>query len=69
MTVKGTAIGTTHYSIAAGKTETLKLKLTSVGRKLLKKGHGKLKATLKLRPTNAGGKVVSKSVTLSTGRR
>jgi hypothetical protein len=43
---KTTTIGTASFSIAAGKTVTLELKLNPAGRALLSAGHGRLNATL-----------------------
>lgn len=52
------------YSIAAGTTGKLKLKLSPAGKKLLKKAHGKLKATLTLTPNNSSQKAISKAITV-----
>ncbi len=58
-----TIIASGRYSVAAGKTRTVRIKLTSAGRRLLRKHHGTLRTALKLTPTG-GGKPVSRSLTL-----
>ena len=53
---KTTVIGKTKFSIAAGKTATVAVKLNATGRGLLKAHHGKITATLtvtKLSPSPA----------------
>jgi cytochrome c551/c552 len=44
--VKAETIGTAAFSIPAGKTEVVTIKLTAAGRALLKTAHGKLSASL-----------------------
>lgn len=55
------------YSIAAGKTATLSIPLTSNGAALLNANHGSLGCTLKLTPT--GSKPTTTQLTLKTNKR
>jgi hypothetical protein len=65
---KTVAIGQSTYSIANGKTKTLTIKLNATGRKLLKRGKGKLKATLQTTPKGAKAPTASKKLTLKAAK-
>jgi hypothetical protein len=62
--VKATTVAKSRYSIAAGTTAKIKLKLTVAGKKLLRKAHGKLKVTLTITPSDSGAKAITKKLTL-----
>ncbi len=56
-------IGTARFSnLAAGKTSKVAFKLNATGRRLLKRAHGKLKATVAIAYTAAGRTTVTKAV-------
>jgi hypothetical protein len=65
---KTVVIGQSTYSIANGKTKTLTIKLNATGRKLLKRGKGKLKATLQTTPKGAKAPTASKKLTLKAAK-
>jgi len=52
-----------RYTVGSGKTKTLKLKLAVATKQLLRKGHGKFKASLQVKP--ASGKTVTVRVTVT----
>jgi hypothetical protein len=54
--------GPVSYSIAAGQTGKVRIKLTTAGRKALKRHHGHLKVTLVIAPSS--GRSVSVTITL-----
>jgi hypothetical protein len=52
-----------RYTIASGKTKTVKLKLATATKQLLRKGHGKFRASLQVK--QASGKTVTARVTVT----
>jgi PKD domain-containing protein len=59
-----TTIAIRRYSIAAGKTSKIVFRLTTQGRRLLKKAHNRLKVILTLTPSRRGAKPISTVTTL-----
>jgi hypothetical protein len=52
-----------RYTVASGKTKTVKLKLAAATKQLLRKGHGKFRASLQVK--QASGKTVTVRVTVT----
>ena len=63
---KTVSYGSVSFSIAAGKTATVKVKLNTTGRKLVK-GHKTVKVWANLRFASGGGKPTSVRLTLKEG--
>jgi hypothetical protein len=60
-------LGTAKFTLAAAGTKKLSVKLTAAGKKLLKKDHGHLKATLLLTDKTAAGTLKStKTISITT---
>ena len=52
-----------RYTVASGKTKTVKLKLAAATKQLLRKGHEKFRASLQVK--QASGKTVTVRVTVT----
>jgi hypothetical protein len=56
-------VKSTRYTVASGKTKTVKLTLAAATKQLLRKGHGKFKASLQVKQVS--GKAVTARVTVT----
>lgn len=60
-----TTIATSRYSLVAGRSARIVLKLNAAGLRLLKAARAPLRATLTIKPSEKGAKIVKRSIKLS----
>ncbi len=63
----GRSVGTATFAIAAGASQKVVIKLTSAGRRMLKKGHGRLRVALVV-IGGSGGKTKTRNLTLKAAK-
>lgn len=61
---KRVAIGSATYSVAAGRTGRLTLRLTKTGRRLLARGRGRLAVVMTITPSGTGARAVTRKFML-----
>lgn len=62
------AIGAAAYSVAAGGTGRVTVRLNATGRRLLARGRGRLAVVLTITPSGEGGRAVTRALTLRAAR-
>ena len=66
---KRVAIGSINYAIPAGDTAKVKLTLNRTGKKLLRRGKGRLPVSLEIKPSGQNARASMRRLTLKAKRR